>query len=84
MKKLFISLSAILTFALIAFNYSLGDHSLASDKHNQIRLDNIKALQAYAQVEYYCNESSSSTCTITLSGNPGGVLYGTGQPVIKF
>lgn len=84
MKKLFISLCGVLAVAVITFNYSIGDRSIASGKHDQIRLDNIKALQAFAQVEYYCNASSSSTCTITLSGNPGGVLYGTGQPVIKY
>jgi hypothetical protein len=83
-KKLFITLSTLSGLALIVFNYSLRDNSISSDKHNTLLLANVKALQASAQIEYSCDHSSTSTCTIIISGNPGGEVYDTGQPVIKF
>lgn len=77
MKKIIFTASTILGIGLLVFNFTLNNNAAAS---NKVELSNIQALQASAS-EFYCDGSSSSTCTITVTR--GGVQYtavGSGQP----
>lgn len=81
MKKIGFASLTVLAVGLILFNLSLRTNASTSQ---EVGLANIHALQASSS-EAYCDQSSSSVCTITVFSN--GMAYtftGTGQPHYNF
>lgn len=81
MKKIGLAFLAVLAGGLLVFNLTLRSDVSTSQG---VGLSNIRALQASSS-EAYCDQSSSSVCTITVYAN--GMAYtatGTGQPHYNF